>query len=379
MRLTNLIALFIAGLLLLGATALYFLPERPLEPDEPPEFVLQQLAEEQRVTGSVIHRNNGRLAHLYLVGYEPMTEKFSAIYLHHENKIFSSIYAEEISLGELYNTLDLETFLEEIAQFFEIELHFWLHSSPRALSRFVDTLGGVSLSDPLHGEFSGDERWLDGEMLLEFLNSDSLLEIGADALRARHKSFLIALGQELQEKKYLLEAEHLYLQLDELLTSNLSTAEFREAGQLFANLRRDNLRVLHPFPAQPIANKKIDVEIVRRMLPRPLKHEIELAQPRELIEVQVLNGVGLSGLADDVRDYLRNYDFVDVVETDNADHYNYETSLFIDRGDYPHSAYRLQEIFGLGGLRLDPSTRALVDVTLIVGEDMLDYIEEIDD
>ncbi|GEM_PF-4836624 len=379
MRITNLLALVIGGFLILGAFALYFFPEQPLELEEKPEFVLRQLEEEQRVTGSIIHSANGRLGHLYLLGYEPMTEKLSLIFLHHENKIFSSVYADDISLGELYNNLDRETFLEEIAYFFEIELHFWLYSSPESLRRFTDTLGGVSLSDPLQGEITGEDRWLDGEMLLEFLNSDELLQLGTDALRARHKAFLIALSQELQEKSYLLEDDQLYSQLEQLVTSNLSAQEFRKAGKLLANIRRNNLRVLHPFPGQPIADEKVDVEIVRRMLPRPLRHEIELAQPRELIEVQVLNGVGEPGLAGRVRDYLRNYDFVDVVETDNADHTDYETSLFIDRGDHPQSAYRLNEIFGFGELQLDPSTRALVDVTLVVGEDMLEYLDEVEE
>lgn len=50
------------------------------------------------------------------------------------------------------------------------------------------------------------------------------------------------------------------------------------------------------------------------------------------IEVEVLNGCGVNGAAQQMTDYLRSR-YVDVIKTENADHFNYATTLIVQRND----------------------------------------------
>ena len=95
--------------------------------------------------------------------------------------------------------------------------------------------------------------------------------------------------------------------------------------------------------------------------------------PFSTIEVEVLNGCGVAGIAHRFTDFLRSYHF-DVIRADNADRFDYETTQIIQRSERMESAYRLAEVLGIPKsdttkIRIKPDLSLATDVTLIIGKD----------
>ena len=93
--------------------------------------------------------------------------------------------------------------------------------------------------------------------------------------------------------------------------------------------------------------------------------------PSDRIRVQILNGTGEPGLAQQVQPLLVPAG-ADVVLTDNADRFDYPTTqiVFYDDADEP-SAQRIREVLGLGEVVRSRTALDVVDVTVVVGADFL--------
>ena len=92
--------------------------------------------------------------------------------------------------------------------------------------------------------------------------------------------------------------------------------------------------------------------------------------PSTVIQVEVLNGCGISGLADRFTDYLRNKNF-DVVNTGNYISYDVDNSIVIDRIGNRANAMKLAEVLGIKKENVIQQINEgyLLDVTLIIGKD----------
>jgi hypothetical protein len=91
------------------------------------------------------------------------------------------------------------------------------------------------------------------------------------------------------------------------------------------------------------------------------------------IEVEVLNGCGITGVAGEISEFLRERQF-DVVRSENADHFQYTRTLIIQRNE---NVDGLAAVVKALNIKLDDRSRVLiqpdpasdVDVTLIIGSD----------
>jgi len=90
----------------------------------------------------------------------------------------------------------------------------------------------------------------------------------------------------------------------------------------------------------------------------------------EIIQVEVLNGCGVSGIADRFTDYLRENN-VDVVETGNYIQFDIDETIVIDRignkanSDYVAELLNVRQANSITQINSD----YFVDVTLIIGRD----------
>lgn len=88
------------------------------------------------------------------------------------------------------------------------------------------------------------------------------------------------------------------------------------------------------------------------------------------IQVEVLNGCGVSDIADNYTDSLRKKNF-DVVNTTNYRSFEIDKSIVIDRSGNMMNAEYLAEIVGVDKVRViqQKNKNYFLDVTLIVGKD----------
>ncbi len=106
--------------------------------------------------------------------------------------------------------------------------------------------------------------------------------------------------------------------------------------------------------------------------------EYKTVDPREAYEqkpftdvwVEVLNGNGVSGVAGDYTEYLRDKGF-DVQRTNNADNFSYEQTLVIDRSDNHKKAIAVAQALHIDTSRVqtDIDQSLQLDVTVILGKD----------
>ena len=131
----------------------------------------------------------------------------------------------------------------------------------------------------------------------------------------------------------------------------------------------------------------VPIEITFPSLPDTPKLAIEIYEENPIldIEVEILNGCGVPGLAEKVSNYLRSQQ-MDVVRSDNADHYNYDQTLLILRNENFEGLKKVAQSFGINEqdeLRIKhiPDEKLSVDITVIIGSDfttikpLVDYLK----
>jgi hypothetical protein len=92
--------------------------------------------------------------------------------------------------------------------------------------------------------------------------------------------------------------------------------------------------------------------------------------PSEIIQVEVLNGCGVTGIADRFTDYLRSKD-IDVVNTGNYYTFEIAETMVIDRIGNVSNARKIAQLLGINP---DEAFSQLnddyfLDVTVVVGKD----------
>ncbi len=95
-----------------------------------------------------------------------------------------------------------------------------------------------------------------------------------------------------------------------------------------------------------------------------------LVKHKNNMQIEVLNGCGVEGIADMFTDSLRKKNF-DVVNTGNYRSYNIDNSIVIDRTGNLINAEYLAEVIGIDNKQViqQKNRNYFLDVTLIIGKD----------
>ena len=94
---------------------------------------------------------------------------------------------------------------------------------------------------------------------------------------------------------------------------------------------------------------------------------------RRVVEIELLNGCGKGQIVIQLLKMFREKGF-DVKKTGNADNFNYNETLIIDRTQKGNFAGSVKELLKLGKIEADTSGRySPVDITVVIGKD---YITE---
>ena len=92
--------------------------------------------------------------------------------------------------------------------------------------------------------------------------------------------------------------------------------------------------------------------------------------PAAIIQLEVLNGCGVSGAAEKITDFLRS-NRVDVVQMKNYISFDIEKSLVIDRTGNKLNAEKIADILGIDRKNIvqQISNDYFLDVSLVIGKD----------
>ena len=89
-------------------------------------------------------------------------------------------------------------------------------------------------------------------------------------------------------------------------------------------------------------------------------------------QMEVQNGTGRAGLAMKAAIELRKAG-IDVLVVGDAEHYRFGESILVDRKGDPDLMKKLSKLTGCRRIVLQVQREPLVDVTLVLGRDMMDF------
>ncbi len=100
------------------------------------------------------------------------------------------------------------------------------------------------------------------------------------------------------------------------------------------------------------------------------KPVVQQEEPNRILQIEVLNGCGVNGLAARFTDFLRQAGF-DVIKTDNYESHNVDKTLIIDRRGNVKNALKIADALGLDRQRVLQEINAAyqIDATVILGRD----------
>ena len=114
---------------------------------------------------------------------------------------------------------------------------------------------------------------------------------------------------------------------------------------------------------------------VSYVTPAPAAEDLEALRNRPTLKL--LNGCGRPGLADRMQSPLRRAGF-DVLDTDNADRYDYDSTYVRDRSGKAGAAEKLRDWlraeYGVGTIRPDNVPVPEADLILVLGRDLADSL-----
>jgi hypothetical protein len=90
--------------------------------------------------------------------------------------------------------------------------------------------------------------------------------------------------------------------------------------------------------------------------------------PRERVRVEVRNAGGVAGIAREVANLLRD-DGYDVVQWGNADTFDRDSTVVIDRVGRDEMAEAVANALGIRNVLTEPDSNLFVDVTVLLGRD----------
>lgn len=112
--------------------------------------------------------------------------------------------------------------------------------------------------------------------------------------------------------------------------------------------------------------------ITRIIYPRIFNQRAEATSQliSEIIQIEVLNGCGIAGIANAYTGVLRSNGF-DVVETGNFDHFNLKETIIISRSGVLDNARRVASALGVKEINIlrEESPDFFLDVTVVIGHD----------
>jgi hypothetical protein len=106
-----------------------------------------------------------------------------------------------------------------------------------------------------------------------------------------------------------------------------------------------------------------------------------LLQGGEAVRVQVLNGVGVPGVGQEV-DRLLDRGAFRIVLSDNARSFDFDATQILVYDESERSlaaAQRVQELLGVGTIQVSRQPQSVIDLTIVVGSDFVEAHEALGD
>lgn len=267
-------------------------------------------------------------------------------------------------------------------QLLGVQIDYYVKTNIGGLKNIVDAVGGVGIDvekDMFYTDRRGGlyirlkkgYRHLDGERALQYVRfrHDRLGDISRIE---RQQKFLRAVARQMLAVRNLPKLPGIITQIYEnkWVETNMSAKDLKSLAEITRDVRPDQMQ-MGMVPGVPeniggISYWIVDQEKMREEVAKLLYFSDPTGKQ---VKVEVLNGSGISGVAQDVADKLRQEGYT-VTGTRNAGNFDYNSSQIIVRKGALDGIQKMTRVLNCTNVSEENgSNTTSVDVTVIVGKD----------
>lgn len=316
---------------------------------------------------------------LLLLYHDPVNQSVSLLYIPGNTLIKTEENLRE-PLGRLYHQLGGADFIDQVQQLTGIAIHHYAALNYRGIIEMGDYLGGVDSKLLQSGEgqeeilLPDEQKRLKGLELYRYFLTAQFGEPPWEQLQ-RQQKVLAAIWEGMEQKKTW-QWPKMMRALSPHLETDLSWRELTALHEQFAGYDFDEMKMLTLAGEEKIIGDSLYWKPDKKSLKNTLRllNEGYLVKPAD-VQVEVLNGTAIDGLAAEVSAMLEKKGF-EVVGTDNADHANYKATETIALGKTVEKARAVALHLPGTSVLHRRDKKAPVDVRVIIGSE---YAESRDD
>jgi len=281
--------------------------------------------------------------------------------------------------------------VEQVEKLLGISIPYYVKVNFEGFKQVVDILGGVDINVEKRLRYTdraGDTyinipaglQHLDGQQALNYarFRHDALGDLGRVK---RQQTFMQALAHEMFKPENILKWPTIIGQANNYVETNMSLSELGNLATLAKQMKDSELKVeTVPGEAQYLNGVSYFIpdynqleQLVKEEIFRE-KAEAETAASADSstldpssIKVEVLNGSGISGLANQLAAQLQDKGF-QVVNVGNADSFNYSETQILDRTGKSSLVREISRMVGSNISQETGKDSSSSDITIIIGK-----------
>ena len=353
------------------------------------ESGVERLLKSESMLSTIVVVNNGEKTDtISLSFYNPKTKKLAHIFIPAKTRLkvdYDDKPAYD-SVQNMYNRGGMNVVAKTIERITKTEFPFYLAYDLRDVEKLVDLLEGLEVIVPESMKYTNAEEELfiniaEGRQILDGAKVKQLLQYrygpsGMKAVVENHRIYVESLLDRADDVDALLINQKVLNTLARDLDTNLSRKDIallademsalNSSRLLFYKMHGKNITVKDQQYITPVENGiwlRDRIKTVKKFIsdegPAPFEDEIKM---------EILNGSGNPGQAQNLRNYFIEYGF-NVVHYGNALRNDYESTMVVDRIGRPSLAKRIADIINCKEVYTRVDDSLLVDVTIIIGND----------
>ncbi len=317
--------------------------------------------------------------------YHVKTQKLGLVVVPRDIRVkLKNLYYDKIN--SIYPKMGLQALVSYLEKMTGYPIQFYAVMDIQGLVKIVDILGPVRIFNDkplkyvdtvqnLYIDLPVGELDLDGEKAMQYIRfrSDERGDLGRSE---RQLELIQIIARLLVKDREILKNFKIIKTLLRFVRTNVSIDDilwfFRKSG----NFQPYNIETMR-IPGSFLTEKGkdyivIEPEVVKSRV-KDFYERLGALQPDfnpKMVNVQVLNGTDVPGMAAKIRNRLLYFGY-NVVEFGNADHSKYKKTYVFDRSGNFYAAQQIGDIIKCENIYPKINKLILIDVTVIVGEDFV--------
>ena len=353
------------------------------------ESGVEQLLKSESILSTIVVVNNGEETDtIALSFYNPKTKKLAYILIPTKTRLKVDYEDKPVYdiVQNIYFRGGMKVVRETIERITKTDFPFYLAYDLHDVEKLVDLLEGLEIIVPEPMSYTNSEEELfiniaEGSQVLDGAKVKQLLQYrygpsGMKSVVENHRVYVESLLDRADDVNALLINQKALNILVRDLDTNFSRRDIvllagemstlNSSRLLFYKMHGKNITIKDEQYITPVENGvwlRDRIETVKKFIsdegPVPFGDEIKM---------EILNGSGNPGQAQNLRNYFIEYGF-NVVHYGNAMRNDYERTLVVDRIGRPRLAKRIADIINCKEVYTRVDKTLLVDVTIIIGID----------